>query len=1318
MPKLEAMLASSVLSVVSQQIGATIRGQIRLQWDFSKDLNKMKMALESVEAVLRDAERRSIQDAAVRLWLKRLKDAMYAISDMLDEFEAGNKSSGWKFAVMIPGIPIGPRFSMANKMKKMREELENITNQHQSFRFTTDISSIVQSFSDERETDSYLNDQTLIVGRMDEKTRILDLLYESSMEGVTILPIYGIGGIGKTTLAKLVFNDTLFNDYSQVWIYVSQIFNLHKIGNSIISQLSKGESHISEKQMMRTRLAELLAAANKKIMIVLDDLWEENEIQLEELKGMLTVGQAGKVIVIVTTRDEAIAKKICTVYPYKLAPLEDEMCWDIIKQKCAFEARDDRDHVEPIGRNIAMKCGGIALAAQALGYMLKPLTFGEWESVKNSDVWNAPAFEDEPSPQRNVLACLLLSYKSMPPHLKLCFAYCAIFPKGHKIVKNDLIHQWIAHDFVAPSSIFSTRQLCESYVKQLLGLSFLQHAKSFSTNVVHGRDVSLFTMHDLVHDLARFVMADELLEPGKAGNIQGSSCRYAVLTDCSKPLNLSVVSPSKIRALHFQGCSSIVLHSVAFSLAKYMRVLDLSACLILKLPDSIGELRQLRYLNAPRVQNQMFPMSVTNLSKLSYLNLRGSSITELPELIGEVKCLMYLDLSFCQKINELPYLFVVLTQLYHLDLSNCPGLKIIPELLARLTELVHLDLSECSYLQGTGEVFGGLTKLQYLNLSQRFSGVENLVGLQEGISNLAELRYLGLSGSMASIFRNRLTDDMENFIDSISDLPNLEHLNLSRNSIITFIPECIAKLRKLHTLDLSDCDNLGSIPGSIASMNSLKILNVKGCDQLNGPKIFRSNSFALLPHFVVHAADDGSSSNIGLLRQAYPDELKITRLELVKSAEEAQSINLTKKLRIEKLKFDWTTDAQRSVEDILVLRQLVPPSTLKVLEIQGYNSKRFPSWFMAIANYLPNIVKIEMVDMPKCNILPPLGQLKSLEKLAIRGMDGITKIDEGFSGGNARAFPRLKVFELSCMESLEEWDTMYSYGQGGVKEFMFPNLKELTISECPRLKLKPHPPRAKNWIIQNSDNVMSSWGERGHMGALFFAPGTNLQVVSCNVPLNQWRLLHHLLGLTHLKIEHCSDLSSSPQIVKDLFTLQSLHLIHYLGGNCQPKLPEWLGALMNLQMLVIDGYPELEAPVGIVEKLNCLQSLRLLHCETMTTLPEWLGGLTSLKHLEITDCPALISLQESMQKLTTLHSLTLKNCDSLLSPLEWLGSLFALEELNILDCTGIKSFPESIENLIKLKELQISGCPKLKQWCESERITWKLARIKGKCISE
>jgi Leucine-rich repeat (LRR) protein len=204
-------------------------------------------------------------------------------------------------------------------------------------------------------------------------------------------------------------------------------------------------------------------------------------------------------------------------------------------------------------------------------------------------------------------------------------------------------------------------------------------------------------------------------------------------------------------------------------------------------------------------------------------------------------------------------------------------------------------------------------------------------------------------------------------------------------------------------------------------------------------------------------------------------------------------------------------------------------------------------------------------------------------------------------------------------------------------------------------------------------------------------------------------LLHHLLGLSHLEIEHCSDLSSSPQIIEDLSTLQSLYLTPSIIDKDQPKLPGWLGEFPSLRTLVIDGYPKLDVPVNIFKKLNSIQSLLLLHCKNMTTLPQWIGELTSLKQLELSDCPQLYNLHKCMQHLTSLQSLAIRNCESIPSPLEWLGSLLCLEDLIILDCKGIKSLPESIEDLTRLKELQISGCPELKRWCDN---TPKLFHIK------
>lgn len=99
MADIGGMLASAVLKVVTQQIGSIIGGQLKLPWDFSDDFRNLKMTLESMEAVLQDAERRSVKDAAVRLWLKRLQDAMYGISDILAQIETAAEPPGWKVCV-------------------------------------------------------------------------------------------------------------------------------------------------------------------------------------------------------------------------------------------------------------------------------------------------------------------------------------------------------------------------------------------------------------------------------------------------------------------------------------------------------------------------------------------------------------------------------------------------------------------------------------------------------------------------------------------------------------------------------------------------------------------------------------------------------------------------------------------------------------------------------------------------------------------------------------------------------------------------------------------------------------------------------------------------------------------------------------------------------------------------------------------------------------------------------------------------------------------------------------------------------------------
>uniref|UniRef100_A0A0E0F3K2 AAA+ ATPase domain-containing protein n=1 Tax=Oryza meridionalis TaxID=40149 RepID=A0A0E0F3K2_9ORYZ len=1309
MAEVGGMLASAVLRLATQKMGSAIGDQILLQWDFQGDLQEMKMALESVEALLSDAERQSIDRESVRLWLKRLKHCSYDIADVLDEAEAITNPTAGKIVCM----PIIPKITLANKMKVMRKKLVKITNQHKDFGLIEGANCNVQQVTDPRASASKV-EEALIVGRTKEKQKIVTLLSEASTwQDTMILPIYGIGGIGKTTLAKLVFNGTGFKDYCQAWVYVSQTFDLNKICNSIISQISGHETMMTDKQMINRRLEELLAG--RKILIVLDDLWEKGGSELDELKLMLKADENSNIIVIVTTRDESIAKKICTVQPYRLEPLTDDMCWTIIKQKSAFNDRDDKEQLEPIGRDIAKKCGGVALAAQSLGYILQSMASDEWESVRNSDIWTQSTSKGRSSPHHNVLASLLLSYSNMLPYLRLCFAYCAIFPKGHQIVQDDLIHQWIALDLIEPSDIFSARQLSKNYISQLLGMSFLQHSKTPSTVGLYYEDVTLFTMHDLVHEVARSIMVDEVLYSRKEGDIRGSS-RYALLTDCGKPLKFLTNRPTKIRALHFLDCAKIVLHGTAFSSARCLRVLDLSECYVHKLPDSICQLKQLRYLKAPDIKGQMIPKCITKLSKLSYLNLCGSQrVMALPESIGRMECLIHLDLSWCSQLRELPISFGKLKKLAHLNLSNCSQVTGVSESLGSLTELQYLNLSYCtkigelprelgnlmglqylnlsfsSYLDGapSTEVLSTLTKLEYMNLSSELSyigklpealgcftelkylnlsgcrGIEklpksfgslrNLVfldfsncyrvegipealcgltkiqylnlsrccygnglhlrGLPEVMRNLIELRYLNLSMCLHAMFGHQSAGENQSLVEFISNLSNLEHLDLSKNISLSGLPESLSNLRKLHTLDLSGCSKLERIPENIATIDSLKFLIVVNCWKLDKYRLSRFNDNSiLLPHFIVQAGDGESSSNLVQLQDANPAELEISNLENVKFAKDAQMIKMLQKQRILKLKLHWTSGSRRYVEDMEVLKELLPSSTLVHFEIQGYNSISFPGWLIGISSYLPNLVEIKMEGLIMCKNLPPLGQLPSLQELVLQRMPAIKKIDADLCGG-ARAFPRLRKFILSDMENLEEWSTTYSCGENFVNQFMFPNLQILETRDCPKLRLHPCPPRAVKWDIWSSDNAILSWGERETGPSAASCPVSYLMVIFCKVPFHKWRLLHHLPSLPSLSINSCNDLTGSPEIIQELSSLRSLTL----HGNYEAELPQWLGELTSLQQLWISSNcPELKASQEIIVQLTSLQSLYLTSCGSIEALPQWLGLLTSPRFRDLT----------------------------------------------------------------------------------------------------
>jgi len=214
--------------------------------------------------------------------------------------------------------------------------------------------------------------------------------------------------------------------------------------------------------------------------------------------------------------------------------------------------------------------------------------------------------------------------------------------------------------------------------------------------------------------------------------------------------------------------------------------------------------------------------------------------------------------------------------------------------------------------------------------------------------------------------------------------------------------------------------------------------------------------------------------------------------------------------------------------------------SLKDFSLEYYSSPSFPSWLMDISHHLPNLTSIDMFHLPACSNLPPLGQLPCLESLCLSHLSKVAKIDRSICGGKG-AFLRLAKFELRSMEGLEEWTTTYP-GEDGVEEFMFPMLDELYVYYCPRLRLKPCPPKCRRCTIKRSDQVISSLEEVQTSSHCCnrSTPTTSLAIMGSEC--HSCTLFHHFPALQELRFSGCPNLRSLPEGIQQPSCLQSLEL--------------------------------------------------------------------------------------------------------------------------------------------------------------------------------
>ncbi|KAJ9692799.1 hypothetical protein PVL29_011746 [Vitis rotundifolia] len=844
-------MADALVSIVLERLASVLEQQIRQQVTLvvgvESEVDNLKSTLQSIRAVLADAEKRQFSEELVKVWLERLKDISYQMDDVVDGWNAALLKL--QIAAENPCIPkpkissclpspcvcfgqVSLRRDIALQIKDIKKQLDAIANEKNQFDFVS--SSTIQQ--PHRRMTSSVIDVSQFCGRDADIDVIIDnLLGGSSQESSSlyIISIVGMGGIGKTTLAQLAYNDDRVKAYfhERMWVCVSDPFDSMRISRAILEALQKEPSGFHELEAVQQKIGTLIA--DKKFLLVLDDVWTENYELWEQVESSLKGGAPGSRI-LVTTRNENVSTMMGTAYKHPLGELSKEQCWSLFSN-IAFKgrSREKVEELEKIGGKIADKCRGLPLAAKVLGSLMRLKdNKKDWEDILNNEIWQLDVID------KHLSTPLLLSYYDLSPAVKRCFSYCAVFPKDQIISKDRLIKLWMANSYLNSRESIEMEKTGGDYFEDLVSRSLFQDfVRDGEGNIISCK------MHDIVHDLAQYLTKNEcfIVEIDEEKEVRMASsfqkARHATLISARR-----VGFPSTIhnlKYLHTLFATGVVdLNNAKFppNLFKHLvclRALDLSGnVLCRKLPRNLGKLIHLRFLN------------------LSDIFFPGG----LPGTICDLYNLQTLIVSNVGSFLTLPQGMRKLINLRHLE-WEASKLVMLPKGIGRLTSLRTLTVFHIfgDHLGRDVCKIGELKNLNSLRGGLVIRGIADVKDAEEAgeaeLKNKKHLHHLELEdfGRLVSSAASK------GVAEALQPHQNLKSLKISRYDAATEFPSWIAasSLAQLKKLEIVYCAQITCLPplGELPLLESLIIEHMKRLKYVGGEFLGSSTTaFPKLKH--------------------------------------------------------------------------------------------------------------------------------------------------------------------------------------------------------------------------------------------------------------------------------------------------------------------------------------------------------------------------------------------------------------------------------------------------------------------------------------
>ncbi|KAG0548788.1 hypothetical protein BDA96_01G197500 [Sorghum bicolor] len=792
------------------------------------ELDRLRVALLRTQSLLHGAELVPALSYSSLPWMRELREVMYDAEDLLDKLEynrlhhemeesSANESSGSPISAFMlsrfhnQGTPshLEPCWDRStrvkNKMVNLLERIEQVTN---------GVSEVVSLPRNIRSSKHNIMTSSIphgkLIGRDFEAQQLVTALISSEVENpVSAVSIVGVGGIGKTALAQHVYSNARITENFdlRMWICVTCLLDELRITKEMLESASSSRfRHGGITNFNRLQAALKARLASKRFLLVLDDVWNNDNrtIAIEQenwqkLLAPLNNGAIGSKILL-TTRSSIVAEMLQSSYIISLETLQVNDCWSLVKTSVFDETEHTiNSKLENIGRKIAETLSGLPLAAKVVaGHLKRKHSIDEWKQVlQRNTVWE------------EIMPILRTSYDNLPPHLKQCFAYCAMFPRNWEFEAEQLILLWIAQGFVHPDGSRRLEDIGKEYINDLQNKSFFTIQKK--------EFVSYYVIPPVIYELAKSVAAEECFRIGgdEWTRIPSSVRHLSVHLDSLSALD-DTIPYKNLRTLIFLPSRTVAainvsIPPVALNNIRSLRVLDLSLCMMDRLPDSIS-----------------------NCVHLRYLNISSTTITTVPEFLCKLYHLQVLNLSGC-RLGKLPSRMNNLVNLRHLTAAN--------QIISAITNIGRLKcLQRLPTFKVTRERTQSIVQLGYLLELQGSLQIRNLENIdapnEAKEAMLCKKRQLSVLQLMWASDRDEVNGRREE--DVLEALQ--PHENLKRLDIVGWMgfksPNWLENewLSNLELIFLSGCNAWEQLPplGQLPSIRIIWLQRLKMLRQI-GP---------------------------------------------------------------------------------------------------------------------------------------------------------------------------------------------------------------------------------------------------------------------------------------------------------------------------------------------------------------------------------------------------------------------------------------------------------------------------------------------------